>query len=116
MFSYTNQYTEVPSAVMQVVISSTAQSIYLQWNPPDFSGNSDILGYNVYQRAVDSQNTLQIVKTSISSSYTTTTTMFNITSDILPYTKYELAVEACNNIGCGSRTVSAPIRTSPAGE
>ena len=101
---------------MQVVINFTAQSVYLQWSPPAFIGNSDILGYNIYKRVVDNQNTLQHVQTSSSSPYTTTTTMLNITSGIMPYTKYEFAVEACNMIGCGSRTVPVAIRTSPAGK
>lgn len=106
----------MPSQVVPIVINFTAHSVYLKWTAPDFNGNTDILGYNVYQRAVSSQNILQLVQTTIPSSYTTTATMFNITSGVMPYTKYELAVEACNMIGCGSRMVSAPVRTSPARE
>ena len=109
-------YTEVPSSVLQVLVNFTARSVYLQWTAPNFTGNSDILGYKVYQRAVDTQTTLHFVQTSPSSPYTTTMTMFNITSGVLPYTKYELAVEACNMIGCGTRTGPATVRTNPAGE
>ena len=113
--SYIHWYTaEVPSTATQVMISFTTMSVYLQWTVPNFDGNSDILGYNIYQRTVDSQNTLQPVQTSSPSPYTTTTTMFNITSGVLPNTSYEFAVEACNTIGCGSKTVPVTIRTSPA--
>lgn len=101
---------------MQVLISFTAQSAYLQWSVPGFNGNSDILGYNVYQRAVASQNTLQPVQTSSHGPYTTSTTTLNITSGVMPYTKYEFGVEACNIIGCGSRITPEAIRTSPAGK
>ena len=101
---------------MQVFISVTAHSVYLQWSVPGFNGNSDILGYNVYQRAVDSQNTLQPVQTSSPSPYTTSSTTLNITTGVMPYTKYEFAVEGCNIIGCGSRMTHEAIRTSQAGK
>ena len=96
-------------------ISYTAVSVYLSWSAPAFIGNSAILGYKVYQRAVDSDSTPTQLPGA--GQYTTTATMINITANIAPYTRYEFAVEACNTIGCSSnRLMYSPFRTSPAGE
>ena len=105
----------MPSAPRISSISYTAVSVYLSWSAPAFIGNSAILGYKVYQRAVDSDSTPTQLPGA--GQYTTTATMINITANIAPYTRYEFAVEACNTIGCSSnRLMYSPFRTSPAGE
>ena len=105
----------MPSAPGVSSISYTAVSVYVSWSAPAFIGNSAILGYKVYQRAVDSDSTPTQLPGA--GQYTTTATMINITANIAPYTRYEFAVEACNTIGCSSnRLMYSPFRTSPAGE
>ena len=47
---------EVPSAPGVSSISYTAVLVYLSWSVPSFIGNSAVLGYKVYQRAVDSES------------------------------------------------------------
>ena len=106
---------EVPSAPGISSISYTAVSVYLSWSAPLFIGNSAILGYKVYQRAVDSESTPTQLPGA--GQYTTTATMINITANIAPYTRYEFGVKTCNTIGCSSnRLMYSPFRTSPAGE
>ena len=96
-------------------VTQLCQSSYLSWSPPSFIGNSAVLGYKVYQRAVNSESSP--TQLSGAGQYTTTATMINITTNIAPYTRYEFAVEACNMIGCSSnRLMYSPFRTSPAGE
>ena len=108
---------EVPSAPEALTISYTAASVYLLWSIPVFMGNSDILGYQVYQHLVDSQSTPQLLPSPEGlSQYTTNITKINITTNITPYTKYEFAVEACNTIGCSDKLMYLPFRTSPAGK
>ena len=108
-------FAEVPSAPGVSSISYTAVSVYLSWSSPSFIGNSAVLGYKVYQRAVDSESSP--TQLSGAGQYTTTATMINITTNIAPYTKYEFAVEACNMIGCSSnKLMYSPFRTSLAGE
>ena len=105
----------MPSAPGVSSISYTAVSVYLSWSAPPFIGNSAVLGYKVYQRAVDSDSTPTQLPGA--GQYTTTATMINITANIAPYTRYEFAVDACNIIGCSSnRLMISPFRTSPAGE
>ena len=108
-------YTEVPSAPENSSISFTAVSAYLQWHAPVFTGNNEIHGYNVYQRALDGLDSKFVQISRLSGQYTTTSTMINITTNIRPYTKYEFAVEACNMVGCSDRLLYSPIRTNPAG-
>ena len=107
---------EVPSAPASPSVSYTAVSVYLKWSVPAFIGNSPLLGYWVYQRAVDSQALPQLISPVGSSQYTTNSTMFNITSNIVPYTRYEYGIEACNAIGCSNRFVYSVFRTNPSGE
>ena len=109
-------HAEVPSAPGISSINYTSVSVYLSWTVPTFIGNSAVLGYKVYQRAVDSNTTLQQLP-GVGGQYTTTSTMINIMTGISPYTKYEFAVEACNIIGCSSdRLMYSPFRTSSASE
>ena len=108
-------YTEVPSAPENSSISFTSVSAYLQWHAPVFTGNNEIHGYNVYQRALDGLNPKFVQIPRLSGQYTTTSTMINITTNIRPYTKYEFAVEACNIVGCSDRLLYSPIRTNAAG-
>lgn len=100
-----------------MVSNYTADSVYLQFSAPNYSGNSKILGYNIYQRMIESEgvDTFHPVHTHSSGPYTTSNVEFNITSGILPYTKYELTIEACNMIGCGSSTLVI-IKTKPGGK
>ena len=91
-------------------------SVNLRWSPPVFIGNSPVLGYQVYQRAVDTQALPQLISPVGFGQYTTNSTRFNITSNIIPYTRYEYAIEACNAIGCSDRFVYSVFRTDPAGE
>lgn len=115
-YCYYFLFAEVPSAPVSLSVSYTAMSVYLEWSLPAFIGNSAVLGYRVYQRAVDSQSLLQLITNAGYGQYTTNSTMFNVTSNITPYTKYEYAIEACNAIGCSKRLMYSPLRTDPAGQ
>ena len=99
----------MPEAPGALSFNYTAVSVYLQWSAPVFIGNSAILGYQVYQRVVDSQSSLQLLPGP--SQYTTTSTMINITAGIVPSTTYEFAVEACNMIGCSNKLLFSLLRT-----
>ena len=101
--------------------------VYLQWLIP-YDGNSDIIGYNVYIRFVETDSNFTLVMTSSdmgsgmekkqANMFTTTTNSSNVTEQILPFMRYQFAVVACNGLGCGNLGEAGPsttIRTLPEG-
>ena len=101
-----------------VVVSYTARSVFLSWKP-SFDGNTEILGYNIFQNDLDRENKFHLVQAGSPTDYTANETDFNITNAITPYTKYVFVVEACNALGCSDRDScepSTPIRTEPDGQ
>ena len=78
------------------------------WDAP-YNGNSEIDGYIVYLRNVDSDSDFIQVSSSaggtrkrqLSSQLTTTSTSYNITEGILPVMQYQFTAVACNQLGCG---------------
>ena len=87
--------------------------VYIQWDIP-YDGNSDIMGYNVYIRFVDTNSDFTLVLTSYSmgkrqaNMFTTTTNSYNVTEQILPFMRYQFAVVACNELGCGDLELAGP--------
>ena len=107
---------ERPDPPINVTVTSyDKRTVDLSWQP-DFDGNRDILGYQVYRKDYDDMSDQFSL---VSPTYLTTTeTSFTVSSGIIPYTKYVFKVLACNVIGCtdiSDATPSDPIRTPPDG-
>jgi len=99
--------------------------VYIQWDIP-YDGNSDIMGYNVYIKFVETDSNFTLVMTQPNmgsgmgqtNMFTTTTNSYNVTEQILPFMRYQFAVVACNELGCGDlelRGLSTINRTLPEG-
>ena len=93
--------------------------ILVTWCVP-YHGNSDIMGYIVYIRNVQSNATFipvissnTTVKRQVTSSqFTTTDTSYNVTENILPAMLYQFTIVACNELGCGQQGQPSPtVRT-----
>jgi len=93
----------------------------MQWDIP-YDGNSDIIGYNVYIRFVESNsNFMQVITSSNgkkrqANMLTTTMNSFNVTEQIMPFMRYQLATVACNELGCGDLELAQPstiVSTQP---
>ena len=80
----------------------------MRWDAP-YNGNSEIIGYIIYLRNINSNSDFIQVSTSAddmskrqtSSQFTTTSTNYNITEGILPAIQYQFTAVACNQLGCG---------------
>ena len=109
---------ERPDAIQNVTVQDQGSRwVLVAWDAP-YNGNSEIDGYIVYLRNVNTSliqaNTLAggIRKRQTSSQFTTTSTNYNITEGILPAMQYQFTAVACNQLGCGemgepSQTVRA---------
>ena len=113
MFYYT---LERPDAVENITVEDQGSRwAFIIWNIP-YNGNSEIMGYIVYIRSVESDSDYVPVTTStglgkrqtISLQYTTTSTSYNVTKDILPTMQYQFSVVACNELGCGELGQPSP--------
>ena len=111
---------ERPDAVETITVEDQGSRwAFTTWNIP-YSGNSEIMGYIVYIRNVESNLDFVPVTTStgigkrqvMPSQYTTTSTSYNVTKDILPAMQYQFSVVACNELGCGILGQPSPtVRT-----
>ena len=108
---------EKPDAVETITVEDQGSRwAFTTWNIP-YSGNSEIMGYIVYIRNVESNSDFVPVTTStdtkkrqvMPSQYTTTSTSYNVTEDILPAMQYQFSVVACNELGCGILGQPSPI-------
>ena len=108
---------ERPDAVETITVEDHGSRwAFTTWNIP-YSGNSEIMGYIVYIRNVESNSDFVPVTTSsglgkrqvMPSQYTTTSTSYNVTEDILPAVQYQFSVVACNELGCGVLGQPSPI-------
>ena len=94
-------------------MDQSSRWVYLQWDIP-YDGNSDIMGYNVYIRFVDTNPDFTLVMTSSrmgkrqANMFTTTSNSYNVTNQILPFMRYQFAVVACNELGCGDLEAAGP--------
>ena len=123
MVNYLLYYTlERPDAIENITVEDQGNHwAFITWNVP-YNGNSEIMGYIVYIKNVESDSDFGQVTTStgmgkrqtIPSQYTTTSTSYNITEDILPTMQYQFTVVACNELGCGE--LGQPSPTVRAGE
>ena len=98
--------SERPDLIQNVdIVDQHSRWVYIQWNIP-YDGNSDIMGYNLYIRFVNTNSDFTLVMTSSSmgkrqaNMFTTTTNSYNVTEQILPFMRYQFAVVACNKLGC----------------
>ena len=107
---------ERPDAIENVTVEDQGSRwALITWNVP-YNGNSEIMGYIVYIKNVDSGSDFVQVTTStgmgkrqtMSSQYTTTSTSYNVTGDILPAMQYQFSVVACNELGCGELGQPSP--------
>ena len=111
---------ERPDAVETITVEDQGSRwAFTTWNIP-YSGNSEIMGYIVYIRNVESNSDFVPITTStgigkrqvMPSQYTTTSNSYNITEDILPAMQYQFSVVACNGLGCGILGQPSPtVRT-----
>ena len=110
---------ERPDAIENITVEDQGSRwALITWNIP-YNGNSEIMGYIVYIKNVESDsNFVQVTSTgmgkrqTIPSQYTTTSTSYNVTQDILPAMQYQFSVVACNELGCGELGQPSPtIRT-----
>ena len=115
--------SERPDPINTTIVDIGIRWISLQWFIP-YSGNSDIIGYNVYIRFVENESEFRPVMTSSSigkrqaNMFTTTTNSYNVTEQIIPFMRYQFAVVACNELGCGDleAAIASPThRTLPEG-
>ena len=104
---------ERPDAINITVEDQGSRWAFITWNVP-YNGNSEIMGYIVYIKNVESDSNFVQVTTSTgmgkrqSSQYTTTSTSYNVTEDILPAMQYQFSVVACNELGCGDLGQPSP--------
>ena len=107
---------ERPDAIENVTVEDQGSRwVLVTWNVP-YNGNSEIMGYIVYIRNVESDSDFVQVTTSdgmgkrqtMSSQYTTSSTSYNVTEDILPVMLYQFTVAACNELGCGELGQPSP--------
>ena len=99
---------ERPEPVNVTVQDEGSRWVLVGWDAP-FNGNSEIDGYIVYLRNVDSDSDfIQVTasaddmrKRQASSQLTTNSTSYNITEGILPGMQYQFTAVACNQLGCG---------------
>ena len=118
MFYYT---LERPDPIENVTVEDQGSRwAFITWNI-SHNGNSEIMGYIVYIRNVESDsNFVPVTSTGIRKrqtmllQYTTTNTSYNVTEDILPTMQYQFSVVACNELGCG--VLGQPSPTIRAGE
>ena len=101
--------TERPDPIESVTVRSMGSHwALIEWNVP-YNGNSEIMGYIVYTRNVQSDsNFIPVISSSSAgkrqtkfSQFTTTGTNYNVTEHILPATLYQFTAVACNELGCG---------------
>ena len=113
---YSLYYTlERPDAIENITVEDQGSRwIFMEWNVP-YNGNSEIMGYIVYIKNVDSgSNFVQVTSTgmrkrqTMPSQYTTTSNSYNVTEDILPAMQYQFTVVACNELGCGDLGQPSP--------
>ena len=107
---------ERPDAIENVTVEDQGSRwVLVTWNVP-YNGNSEIMGYIVYIRNVESDSDFVKVTTSdgmgkrqtMSSQYTTSSTSYNVTDDILPVMLYQFTVVACNELGYGELGQPSP--------
>ena len=114
---YSLYYTlERPDAIENITFEDQGSRwVFMTWNIP-YNGNSEIMGYIVYIKDVESDSDFVQVTTStgmgkrqtMSSQYTTTSISYNVTEDILPAMQYQFAVVACNELGYGDLGQPSP--------
>ena len=108
---------ERPDPISVITVEDLdSQWILIQWDIP-YDGNSDIVGYNVYIRFVESGSNFMRVMASTNGKkrqanmFTTTTNSYNVTEHIIPFMRYRFAVVACNELGCGDLEIAQPSIT-----
>ena len=86
-------------------------SVVLYWTPT-FDGNTDVLGFMLYSRNVNTSGPVVLV-TNISvseASIAANSFMYNITGvTIQPFTQYTFRVVSCNVIGCSDQSSESPV-------
>ena len=110
MCLFANCYTlERPDPIENVTVEDLGSRWALvTWNVP-YNGNSEIMGYIVYIKNVQSDSDFMPVISSasvgkrqaMSSQITTTSTSYNVTENILPAMLYQFTAVACNELGYG---------------
>ena len=107
---------ERPDPIQNVTVQAMGSRWALvTWSVP-YNGNSDIMGYIVYIRNVQSNAAFIPVISSESSAgkrqttlqLTTTGTSYNVTEHILPGMLYQFTAVACNTLGCGQLGQPSP--------
>jgi len=106
--------SERPDSVQDVTIKDKgSQWVLIQWTVPN-DRNSEIVGYNVYTKSVDSDSNFTLIRTPSTTRkrqanmFTTTTNSYNVTQNILPFMIYQFIVVACNELGCGDVELAQP--------
>ena len=104
----------IENAIVQAMGSRWA---LIEWSVP-YNGNSEIMGYIVYIRNVQT-NTIFTVAISSDSmrkrqTMSSPTMSYNVTENILPAMLYHFIVVACNELGCGELGQPSPtVLTDP---
>ena len=107
---------ERPDPIQNVTVQAMGSHWALvTWNVP-YNGNSEIMGYIVCIRNVQSDTifTVDIPSESTRKRQTMSspTMSYNVTENILPAMLYQFTVVACNDLGCGELGQPSPtVRT-----
>ena len=84
---------------------------FIEWIVP-FNGNSEIMGYILYIRNVQSNSTFTLAISLDSmkkrQAMSSPTISCNVTKNILPAMLYQFTVVACNDLGCGELGQPSP--------
>ena len=86
-------------------------SVVLHWNPT-FDGNTDVLGFMLYSRNVNTSGpVVSVANISVSeASIAANSFMYNITGvTIQSFTQYTFRVVSCNVIGCSDQSSESPV-------
>ena len=85
--------------------------VLITWSVP-YNGNSEIMGYIIYIRNVQSNATFTANVLSDSmrkrQAMSSPTMSYNVTENILPAMLYQFTVAACNELGCGELGQPSP--------
>ena len=86
-------------------------SVMLRWTPT-FDGNTDVLGFMLYSRNINTSGPVMLVANiSVSEAVTAGISFaYNITGvTVQPFTQYTFRVVSCNVIGCSDQSSESSI-------
>ena len=103
---------ERPGSIQNVTVQAMGSRwILIAWSVP-YNGNSEITGYIVFIRNVQSETIFRVDIPPDGmrkrQTMSTPTISYNVTENILPAMLYQFTAVACNELGCGELGQPSP--------